>query len=277
MRIPNLVVVGLIATILVGCTTSPTGRNQLKLMPESQLDSMGAKTYKKMKSKEPTVSSGPSVTYANCVSNAIIDVVPREYRREDWEVTVFRSDQVNAFALPGGKIGIYTGLMEVAETPDQLAAVVAHEVGHVMAGHGNERVSQQMAAQVGLLAASGIAASELENSREVVALLGMGAQVGILLPFSRSHESEADDIGLELMAKAGFDPRHSVDLWQNMAKEKGGGGPPEFLSTHPSNQTRINNLRSRMDPAMAKYRRARQQGRTPDCRRPDSFPKADEG
>lgn len=263
-----------VAILLVACTTSPTGRRQFQLMPESQLEAMGQQTYQEMKKKQPTVASGPSVTYAACVSNAIIDVVPREYRRDDWEVTVFRSDQVNAFALPGGKIGIYTGLMKVAETPDQLAAVVAHEVGHVMAEHGNERVSNQLATQLGLAVASGVAASQTEHNRELVALLGLGAQVGILLPFSRTHEREADDIGLDLMSKAGFKPQASVALWRNMAKEKE-GGPPEFLSTHPSNQSRIDNLQSQMDGARNSYRRALSEGRRPNCSRPDSFPSGD--
>jgi predicted Zn-dependent protease len=275
MKPLKLLTYALVVTLLVACTTSPTGRRQFQLMPESQLEAMGEQTFAKMKKEEPTVSNGPSVTYANCISNAIIDVVPREYREEDWEVTVFRSEQVNAFALPGGKIGIYTGLMKVAETPDQLATVVAHEVGHVMAQHGNERVSNQLAAQIGLAVASGVAASQTEHNRELVALLGLGTQVGILLPFSRTHESEADEIGLDLMAKAGFNPEASVDLWQNMAKKKG-GGPPEFLSTHPSNQSRIDNLRSQMDRARNTFRRARSEGRNPNCRRPDSFPSGDD-
>jgi len=276
MRITNLVVATLLATLVLACTTSPTGRRQFQMMPESQLDQMGSQTYQRMKKEKPTVESGPSVTYANCLTNALIDVVPREYQRDDWEVTVFRSDQVNAFALPGGKIGIYTGLMKVAETPDQLAAVVAHEIGHVMAEHGNERVSNQFAAQMSMAVASAAIANRSEHSQELMALLGVGTQVGILLPFSRAHEREADDIGLDLMAKAGFNPEESVALWQNMAEEKGGGSPPELLSTHPANDTRIKNLRSQMDGARDTYRRARSQGRTPNCPRPNSFPEGDD-
>jgi predicted Zn-dependent protease len=274
MRPTSVLATIVIAALLLACTTSPTGRRQFQLMPESQLNAMGDEAYSKMKSETPTVDSGPSVTYANCISHALIDVVPREYRDEDWEVTVFRSDQVNAFALPGGKIGIYTGLMEVAETPDQLAAVVGHEIGHVMADHGNERVSNQMAAQLGLNVAAAVASNDAKGQL-LMGALGLGTQVGVLLPFSRTHEREADDIGLDLMAKAGFEPRESVKLWQNMAAKKGGGGPPEFLSTHPANETRINNLKDQMPQAQQAFQRARQQGRNPNCPRPDSFPKGD--
>lgn len=274
MRLTRLVTTTVIAGLLLACTTSPTGRRQFQLLPESQLNAMGVEAYSKMKSETPTVDSGPAVTYANCIADALIDVVPKPYRDENWEVTVFRSDQVNAFALPGGKIGIYTGLMEVAETPDQLAAVVGHEIGHVMADHGNERVSNQMAAQLGLNLASAVASNDAKGQL-LMGALGLGTQVGVLLPFSRTHEREADDIGLDLMAKAGFDPRESVKLWRNMAAEKGGSGPPEFLSTHPANQTRIDNLQDQMPQAQQAMQRARQQGRNPNCRRPASFPKGD--
>lgn len=273
MRIRSFLAVSLATVLVLACSTSPTGRRQFQLLPESKLDAMGARAYQKMQSETPTVTRGPSVTYANCLTDAILDVVPAKYRGEDWEVTVFRSEQVNAFALPGGKIGIYTGLMEVAETPDQLSAVIAHEVGHVMAGHGNERASNQMAAQLGLNAAAAVVSNDAEGQL-LMGALGLGTQVGVLLPFSRTHEREADDIGLDLMARAGFNPRDSVRLWQNMADKKG-GGPPEFLSTHPSNQTRIKNLKDQMPQAQRLYKRARQEGRTPNCRRPDSFPEGD--
>lgn len=183
---------------------------------------------------------------------------------------MFASDTVNAFALPGGKIGVYTGLLSVAETPSQLAAVMGHEVAHVLARHGNERVSQQVAVGEtmglieGWLSSGGGGGA---GQQAAMALLGVGAKVGILLPFSRAHESEADAMGKTLMARAGFDPRESVTLWQNMGRA-GNGGTPEFLSTHPSHDTRIRDLQEGMDAAVALYEESRAAGRVPQCKRP---------
>ena len=172
----------------------------------------------------------------------------------------FKDDDPNAFALPGGKMGVYTGMLKVAENQDQLAAVLGHEVGHVLAQHGNERMSQQQLTNVALAAAAG---SGYVDSASMQAL-GLGAQIGILLPYSRSHESEADVIGLDLMAEAGFDPRESVQLWRNMGKA-GGGAPPEFMSTHPAGNTRIDNLLSHMADALHTYNDARARGNKPQC------------
>ncbi|MES1938821.1 peptidase M48 Ste24p [Salinisphaera sp. T5B8] len=237
--------------LLAACATSPTGRNQLKLFSEEKIAQMGVQSYQQMKQEEPIDTSTADNRYVKCVANAITRVTGG-----DWEVTVFKDDQVNAFALPGGKIGVYSGLLDVAKTDDQLAAVIGHEVGHVLADHGNERVSQQAATQGGLQVVSAfLGGSGSGGNQAVMSALGLGAQVGILLPFSRTQESEADTIGLELMARAGFDPRESVALWQNMAAA-GGEKPAEFMSTHPSNQSRINNLQSHMNQAMQLYRQA---------------------
>lgn len=237
--------------LLVACATSPTGRSQLKLFSGEKIAQMGIKSYQQMQQQEPIDHSTADNRYVKCVANAITDVTGGE-----WEVTVFKDDQVNAFALPGGKIGVYSGLLDVAETDDQLATVLGHEVGHVLADHGNERVSQQAATQGGLQVVSAfLGGSGGAGSQAIMSALGLGAQVGILLPFSRTQESEADTIGLELMARAGFDPRQSVQLWQNMAAA-GGEKPAEFMSTHPSNESRINNLQSHMNKAMQLYQQA---------------------
>jgi predicted Zn-dependent protease len=180
-----------------------------------------------------------------------------------WEVVVFEDKAANAFALPGGKIGVYTGLLQVAKTQDQLAAVIGHEVAHVTARHANERVSTAFAAQAGLNIVDAIYGGT-SAGRNAMALLGLGTQVGILMPFGRAQESEADLIGLDNMARAGFDPRESITLWQNMAKA-GGGAPPEFLSTHPSHGTRVEDLNKRMPDAMRLYDAARVAGRKPRC------------
>ncbi|HET8702086.1 MAG TPA: M48 family metallopeptidase, partial [Nitrococcus sp.] len=173
----------------------------------------------------------------------------------------------NAFALPGGKIGVYSGLLKVAQTPGQLAAVIGHEVGHVVAGHADERLSTAFATQTGLNLLSLVLGSEGVVSQQGMALLGLGAQVGIILPFSRTQESEADEIGEKLMAKAGFDPQQSIELWQNMSKA-GGKQPPQFLSTHPSPSTRIADLRAHLPQAMQLYQQARLEGHNPDCQPP---------
>ncbi|GAB3672050.1 M48 family metallopeptidase [Salinisphaera aquimarina] len=243
----------LIMLVLAGCATSPTGRNQLQLFSEDKIAEMGVASYQQMKEKEPIDTSTADNSYVKCVANAITGVTGGE-----WEVTVFKDDQVNAFALPGGKIGVYSGLLDVAKGDDQLAAVIGHEVGHVLAHHGNERVSQQYATQGGLSVVSAFLSGGGGGvgSQALMSALGLGAQVGILLPFSRTQESEADLIGLELMARAGFDPRQSVQLWQNMAAQSNGKEPAEFMSTHPSDNTRINNLQSHMTKAMQLYEQA---------------------
>ena len=167
---------------------------------------------------------------------------------DSWEVVVFDSDQVNAFALPGGKIGVYTGLLKVAVTQDQLATVIGHEIAHVLADHSNERLSQSQIANAGLqLTNIALGSSEYAQYRgATMAALGLGVQYGVLMPYGRTQESEADIVGLELMAKSGFDPNQSVDLWKNMAKASGGAQPPELLSTHPSHGTRIQDLSAKI-------------------------------
>ena len=265
--------VGLVAALLVAaCATSPTGRRQLNLFPQGQMQAMGVQAFQQIKEETPTLSGGPVVSYVQCVADAITAQVNSASAPQGWEVQVFRSDQVNAFALPGGKIGVYTGLLKVAENQHQLAAVVGHEVGHVLADHSNERLSTNYAAQTGVTLLSVLAgASGAMDRNTAMGLLGLGAQVGVVLPFSRLHESEADRIGLDLMAEAGFDPRESVDLWRNMARA-GGKGPPEFLSTHPSRQTRINDLQGWMPQAIDRYEVAQARGRSPNCPRPAEIP-----
>lgn len=255
----SLILIVCTATLVVACATSPLGRKQLRFLPDSQLDQMGAAAFAETKKQEPLLQDPRTNRFVSCIAGHIT----RQVDQGSWEVQVFDDDAVNAFALPGGKIGVYKGLFKAARNQDQLAAVIGHEVAHVIAKHANERVSTAYAAQGVTQLAGAIAGGGVQGQR-VMALMGLGAQVGVLLPWGRTQESEADLIGLDLMARAGFDPRQSVPLWQNMAAV-GGGQPPEFLSTHPSSTTRINNLQNRMPQALQLFQQAQSAGRRPNC------------
>ncbi len=250
---------------LMACATSPTGRSQLIMFPESEMAAMGVAAYDKLKTELPASGDSARRRYVRCVADAITAELAEGQGAGSWEVTLFEEPSANAFALPGGKIGVHTGLLEVATTQDQLAAVIGHEVAHVLARHSNERVSTQYATQTGLELAGVLAGASTPASQQLMGLLGVGAQVGVILPFSRAQESEADALGLELMARAGFDPRQSVTLWENMAAA-GGQAPPELLSTHPSSATRIEKLRSGVPALLPVYESARAAGRRPACR-----------
>jgi predicted Zn-dependent protease len=246
-----------IATTLTiaACATSPTGRNQVLLFPESQLDEMGVQAFSSMKENIKMSNKPVQNDYVQCIADSITKYVPKAVFDGEWEVVVFDAPQVNAFALPGGKIGVYTGLLDVAVNQHQVAAVIGHEVGHVIAHHGNERVSQSTLIGIGQEAVSvALQTSEVANSQLIMTGLGLGFQYGVMMPFSRTHESEADEIGLDLMAKAGFDPQESVELWKNMDKASGGNSQPEFFSTHPSPETRIEDLQAKMQVALATYK-----------------------
>lgn len=259
--------VPLVALLMVACATSPTGRRQVLLYSEVQLEQMGVASFEQQKQEVRVSADSAQNSYVECVATAIVAQLEPS-QRSGWEVRVFQGPEVNAFALPGRKIGVYEGLLGVAANQDQLAAVIGHEVGHVLARHGNERVSQGALAQLSQAAvATAVQSSEMSSGtgRMVMAAFGMGAQFGVMLPFSRTHETEADTIGLRLMARAGFDPQASVALWRNMAAAASGQAPPEWASTHPSNTSRITNLESHMAEAQAVARDARAAGRAPKC------------
>ena len=261
----NTLLAGICASLLTACASSPTGRHQLKLFPSTEIDKMGVQSFSQMKEETPASNNSTAKQYVNCVADQVIAQVPSKYGINNWEVVVFDADQVNAFALPGGKVGVYTGLLKVANNQHQLAAVIGHELAHVLAEHGNERVSTAFATQTGLALAYKISGEPSSEKDQLFALLGIGSQVGIVLPFGRIQESEADVMGLELMAKAGFNPEESVTLWQNMAKASG-GSQPEFLSTHPSHDRRIRDLQKQMPKANTLYQQAKTAGRSPDCK-----------
>jgi predicted Zn-dependent protease len=191
--------------------------------------------------------------------------LPPDYRDLEWEMAIFQSDSVNAFAMPGGKIGVMTGILKAAQNQDQLAAVIGHEIAHVTARHANERASRGSFSNVGVQVAAVLLGGGNQGATYTAyEALQAGAALGIMLPFSRSQESEADVIGLEYMAKAGFDPRESVPLWQNMGAEAE-EAPAEFLSTHPSSEKRIDQLVGQFGTTLKLYNEAKQAGKAPNC------------
>jgi predicted Zn-dependent protease len=254
----------LLVATLVACQTSALGRRQLKLLPESEMSAMGATAFTEISEQTPISSDAKVNATVVCVANAVTGALTGLDARTRWEVRVFDDSSPNAFALPGGKIGVNTGLLGVARNQHQLAAVIGHEVSHVLAGHSNERMSAALTVQVALNAVSAIADPASPMHGQMMGLLGAGAQYGVLLPYGRAHESEADLMGLDLMARAGFDPRESVALWQNMAAT-GGAQPSEFLSTHPSHATRIQELNQRIPSAMSLFEAAAARGQRPVC------------
>jgi metalloendopeptidase OMA1, mitochondrial len=252
--VKSIFVLATVGMVFSACVTTPTGRKQLVMLPASQMNNMGVQAYSDMKKKE-------KISKDRKLTNIVVEVGKRIARASGanykWEFTLFDSDKVNAFCLPGGKIGIYTGILPVAKNTAGLAAIMGHEVGHAIARHSNERVSQQLMLAGGL-GLAGVALHKNKNRNLIMAGLGLGAGLGIMLPFSRKHESEADTIGLKYMAKAGYDPKEASKLWQRMNK-KGGGGPPEILSTHPHPTNRSNALKNQVSDVWALYQKSNKQ------------------
>jgi predicted Zn-dependent protease len=259
-----------LALVVSACSTTMAGRRQLTLIDEAKMDAMGIAAFSSLKA-QGKLSQDPGVNeYVICVARAILEVIPAEYQPDDgrWEVLVFEDNAPNAFALPGGKIGVHSGMLEVAVTSGQLAAVLGHEVSHVLLRHGNERMSQSILADATVNAASVAAGAAVPQYQEmIVGGLGVGAQFGVLLPFSRKHESEADEVGQMFMAQAGFYPAEAITLWQHMAQQ-GGDAPKQWQSTHPSDTTRIQRLQVNLPTAMRAYEIARAAGKDPACEPP---------
>src|SRR5438132_1912913 len=254
-RISRRLFLALAAPVMgAACETVPyTGRSQLQLISAEQEVQMGAQAYTQTLAKEKLSSDPVATEMVKRVGSRIAAVSGRsDYQ---WEYRLIQNDKtVNAFALPGGKVAVYTGMLPVTRDESGLAAVLGHEIGHVVARHGGERVSQQLLVNVGV--ESTTAALAIGNPATVQAvgsLLGAGAAVGVLLPWSRQQESEADHLGLILMAKAGYDPHAARDLWVRMGQQKG-ASQPEFLSTHPSDPTRVRQIEGWLPEALQYYK-----------------------
>ena len=250
-----LFIFALISLPILSCYKAPvTGRSQFIILTQSQENEMGLTAFKEVLKNEQ-ISTNQS--YNNAVTRVGQRIAAvSDTQNYKWEFKVIEDDeQINAFALPGGKVAVYTGILPVAETDAGLATVMAHEVAHVAARHGGERVSTGILAQLGAVGVgAAMGGSDPFVYEAVMQAYGLGANVGVLLPFSRSQESEADRIGLVYMAKAGYDPREAVAFWQRMDEAvKGNPQPPEFLSTHPGYGTRIRNLQQWLPEAMVYY------------------------
>lgn len=230
-----------------------TGRTQLRTMEPAQEMQLGLQSYQQILSDSVVLRDEPVVTAVREIGSRIARAAAPEDPGFEWTFNVIDSDQVNAFALPGGYTAVYTGLIPVAQTEDGLAVIMGHEVGHALAHHGAERMANQNLTRiVGAGVAMGAGGMDSGAQQAVMQAFGVGSQYGFALPFSRNHESEADYIGLILMARACYDPREAPRLWERMGAA-GGATPPEFQSTHPSPETRINDFKTWMPEAVEVY------------------------
>jgi predicted Zn-dependent protease len=230
-----------------------TGRAARVALSPREEEQLGLQSYREIISESELVRSGSDFEMVSRVAKRLASAVGDTGAEYDWQVVLIRSDQANAFCLPGGKIAVYTGILPHTQNEAGLAAVMGHEMAHAIARHGSQRLLQNNLTQTIMLGAQfSFSDLDLEQRRMVLAALGAGAQYGVLLPFSRAHETEADEMGLLYMARAGYAPAEAIAFWQRMA-EAGGQKPPEFMSTHPATETRIQNLRALLPRAEAEY------------------------
>lgn len=250
---------------LGACVTNPiTGRQQLLLIPSSEMLSMSFSQYGQFLKDHKLSSDQQSAAMVKRVGRRIQGAVER-YAKEKgwedrlagykWEFNLVESKEVNAWCMPGGKVVVYTGILPLTQNEIGLGVVLGHEIAHAIAEHGNERMSQGLLVQLGGVALQEAVKSQAKETQQLwTTAFGVGAQFGVLLPFSRSHESEADHMGLIFMAMAGYDPHEAAVFWKRMAEKSKGSAPPEFLSTHPSDETRIDDINRLMPEAMQYYK-----------------------
>ena len=238
-------------------TNPVTGESHRAGMSTQQEAALGLQSYQQILSQEHAISSGPQVDEVTQVAQRLAGAIGEDGEGFKWEVSVLDSPQVNAFCLPGGKICVYTAILPVAKTEAGLAAVMGHEMAHAIARHGSQRILQQQMTQTAMMGVQGsMSDMSYEQQRTLMGLLGAGAQYGMILPFSRKHESEADYMGTTYMARAGYDPHEAVALWKRMSESSQGQKPPEYASTHPSDSTRVRQLEEWMPKFMAEYEKA---------------------
>lgn len=256
----------LIVLFVISCATVPvTGRKQLNILPASQVLSMSFSQYDQFLKENKLSSDKKNADLVKKVGVKIQKAVETYFQQNNlskslegynWDFNLVEDNQVNAWCMPGGKVVFYTGILPITKDETGLAVVMGHEIAHAIAEHGNERMSQGMLTQLGGMALSKALESKPQETQALwMTAFGVGTQLGVMLPYSRLHESEADRLGIIFMAMAGYDPNKSVEFWERMAANKGGAAPPEFLSTHPSDETRIADLKKHIPEAMKYYKK----------------------
>jgi len=250
--------------LISGCATVPiTGRHQLNMVPDNEMNAMSFQQYDQVIAESQLSDDRAATAMVERVGRRIQHAVEQYFDEHgqssyldgyDWEFHLIQSDQVNAWCMPGGKVAFYTGILPVCQGEDGIAVVMGHEVAHAIAKHGSERMSHQMALQMGGMALSeAVHSKPAETQALYMSAFAIGAQFGAVLPYSRQHESEADHMGLIFMAMAGYDPRQAPIFWERMAAG-GGQKPPEFMSTHPADATRVRQLKEHMTEALSYYK-----------------------
>lgn len=266
----RLLVTVFAAVLLASCSTTETGRTQLTLKSEKQLEYEAKQAYEMMRENLPLVKDQATIDYVACVANALIEVLEEPEKSMYWELALFDQPVVNASVMAGGKISVYAGLLGQAQNQHQVASVMGHEMAHAISKHTNERASRAAVSDVGIEIAALILGgpiysyNDLQRRSGIYNAMKSVEDLGLNRPFTRKQESEADEIGLIYMAKAGFDPRESVQLWQNMAAREE-TKVPEMLSTHPSDATRLENQVRQLPEVLVLYNEARAAGRNPNC------------
>lgn len=255
---------------LTACKSVPlTGRKQLSLIPGSQMNAMAVDQYQQVLSKAKVLTGTPEAQQVKRVGNKISQAVETYLKQKghaemikdlNWEFNLIDENVANAWCMPGGKVAFYTGIMGICGDDAGVAVVMGHEIAHAIANHGSERMSQGLVQQFGGVALQVAIKDQPQQTQALyMAAYGIGSQYGAMLPFSRLHESEADEMGLIFMAMAGYDPREAPKFWQRMSAASGGGAPPEFMSTHPSHDRRISDLNANMGKALSYYQKAQGQ------------------
>ncbi len=261
----KLLIIFIISIFATSCSTSPTGRGQLIFKSDAELEAQSRSQFNAMKATMALSTDRAKIDFVACVARAVVGVLDPPYSDIEWDLAVFENQSANAFAMAGGKLGVFTGILDVTDNADQLASVMGHELAHVVARHVNERASRAALSGIGIEALAVIMGGGYTGGAYTAQeVMRAGAAIGMTLPMTRRQETEADVIGLEYMAKAGFDPRAAVDMWQNMANLPG-DKPPEILSTHPAPETRIENLISQWQKTLPIYNQALADGKNPQC------------
>ena len=255
-RARGIAIVALVGFALMACSQQQLQQSgQALAISPQQAQAMGVETWQRILQERGRSEDQAAQSRLQALGQRLL--AANGLDAGAWEFAVLKGEEINAFALPGGKVGVYEGMLKVAQTDDQLATVIGHEIGHVTERHGAQRVGLAQTANLGLQAISAaLDAGQIAYANQIAAVLGAGVQYGIVMPYSRTQELEADRTGLNFMARGGYDPSQAVTFWQEMAKA-GGGGPPGFLSTHPSNQQRIQAIQRLLPEAQALYARSR--------------------